>query len=337
MALSVIDEAIVCFIDILGFRNMVTAAGDRLELANRLDAAIEKALEAFGGKDALRGTPDAEWRVRIFSDCLCAAKPLSPLGVAVALEAVSTFTQEMLVRSLPIRGGIAIGPYAESELLLFSTAQIAAYDLESKVARHPRVVLSASLLGYINAIADDEYRWLIKELIILDRGRLAFVNYMIFYEEDDWLGGYAFYDRMSKVLAAMLRRPNISARVREKYLWMAALHNWSLVHTARLLKQSGILSEDTVWNFRSFYIESAPAKRRFRALIASDAAFAEMTSRNKWMVYSGGQMVETFPENRRKGIDWLREWPGASTVDDEKVEDDEDEGDATHDYPDGGA
>ena len=206
MPLTSIDQAIVCFIDVLGFRSMVTSPGDRLQMASRLDAAMERALEAFGGKEALRGTPDAEWRVRVFSDCLCAAKPLTSLGVAVTLEAVSTFTQEMLTRSFPIRGGVDIGPYADSELLLFSAAQIGAYDLESKVAKHPRVVLSRSLVEYINSIADNDYRWFIKELVILDRGNLPFVNYMIFYEEDDWLGGAAFYQRMTKVLTSMLRR-----------------------------------------------------------------------------------------------------------------------------------
>lgn len=327
MSVTSIENAIVCFIDILGYRNMVTAPGDRMQIAARLDAAIRRALEAFGGIDALRGTPDAEWRVRVFSDCLCAAKPLSELGVASMLDAISMFTQEMLSASFPIRGGVELGPYADNELLLFSSAQISAYDLESQVAKHPRVVLSPALIDYIDAVEDDEYRWIMKELIILDRGSLPFVNYMVFYEEDDWQGGSAFYRLMKNLITKMLKRTDVNPRLREKYIWMAALHNWSLKHTSKLLKLSGTLSEDTVWSFTSYHIDECPSSRSFRPLIALDPSFKRLSGETRGWFFNNGWLHKVDKTRLRKDIDWLREWPGVTSVDDEKPDYTEDDGD----------
>ena len=303
VSLFTVDAAVVGYLDILGFRNLVRADANRGIIAARLDRAMERALEWFGGKAALKGTADAEWRVRVFSDCVCVAKAATDLGILVTLDAISAFSREMIASGFPIRGGLTTGPYSDSDQLIFSQAQIDAYDLESKQAQYPRIVLSTDLMNSIGSMSDDEMRLATKEFIITDRDVPAFVNFLIFEEEDVWLGGNKFYLKQKGVIERSLGDVALQANVREKYAWMAQFHNWSLFQTARTLKQSGELDEDSVWSFSSLLIPGAPINGRFRCLAWSDSAFQK-----PWYIRDD------------KDIDWIRQWPGVGTEDDEPEE-----------------
>ena len=303
MSLFTIETAVVGYLDILGFRNLVRADANRRIIASKLDRAMERALECFGGKAALQGTVDAEWRVRVFSDCICIAKAATDLGILVTLDAISAFSREMIASGFPIRGGLTTGPYSDSDQLIFSQAQIDAYDIESKQAQFPRVVLSTDLLRSIGSMQDDEMRLTTKEFIITDVDMLAFVNFLIFEEDDVWLGGHKFYLEQKELIVRLLGDTALPVSVLEKYTWMAQFHNWSLFQTARHLKQSGELNEDNVWSFSSILIPDVPINTRLSCLAWSDTAFQQ-----PWY-FRGDQ-----------DIDWIRQWPGVRTEYDEPEE-----------------
>ena len=81
--LNKIDNAIVGFVDILGFKSLVRAPGNRVKNAKKLDVAIRNALEWFGGYEAFKDTIESEWQIKIFSDCLCVSKPATEMGMVV--------------------------------------------------------------------------------------------------------------------------------------------------------------------------------------------------------------------------------------------------------------
>jgi hypothetical protein len=266
---------------------------------------MERALEWFGGKAALVGTVDAEWKVRIFSDCICVAKAATEIGVLATLEAISSFSREMIASGFPIRGGAAIGPFSESDRMIFSIAQIEAYDLESTTAQYPRVVISAEIMRKIESISDDEMRLTAKEYVIIDQDERAFVNFLIFEQEDAWLGGHEFYVNQKRVIEKALGDATLPAKVREKYEWMAHLHNWSLFQTAMMLKKFGEMDQDNVWSFSSLLVSGAPIQNKFRCLVEEDLAFHK-----PWREYE-------VRDYEVRDIDWIREWPGTRTEDDE--------------------
>ena len=308
MSLTTISSAIVGHVDILGFRALVRADCDKHRIAKRLDQAFRRALEAFGGKEALLGTPDAEWKVRVFSDCLCVSKPLTDIGLLVTVDAMSSFVREMMIAGFPIRGGVAIGTHSESELLIFSQAQIDAYDLEAEHARFPRIVLSDQLVKRLDAIEDDDIRRTAKELVIIDSDSIAFVNYLVFEEEDSWLSGHDFYNRQKSNLEDALKDRTLQSGVIEKYAWMAKFHNWALYHTAQVLKRSGNLNEDNVWSFSSLIVDHQHGTGDFHSLLWKDRTF------------------ETPPQYEDElAIDWIKQWPTALTEDDEEEPDREPE------------
>jgi hypothetical protein len=215
----------------------------------------------------------------------------------------------MIAAGFPIRGGMALGPYSESEVLIFSQAQVEAYDLESVHALYPRIILSSPLLGRVDEMEDDEIRRTAKELIIVDGDDIAFINYLIFEEEDSWFGGHRFYHEQKQALDGALLNRAFDFSTVSKYKWMARFHNWSLRQTAHILKKSGTLSEDDVWSFSSLIVKHPVGDGDFKSLLWADPTFERA-------IQQEGDL----------GVDWIKQWPGVMTDDDEDEGEGEDEG-----------
>lgn len=314
-----IPKAIVCHFDILGFRSLVRSKNNIKQLSEKLNIAIKRALEAFGVTNNIKNSIDSEWRIRIFSDCICFAKPLTDIGIGICFNAVCEFIQKIMFNGFLIRGGIAIGDYLESDFFIFSEAQIKAYDLESKEAIFPRVVLANELISYIEDIDDDSLRLNIKEYIISDNNsKIFFINFMLFDEEDGWISGYKFYLSQKEKLEKIIKNDEVEDIIKNKYKWLAILHNWTIKKTAKILKISGILNEDNVWSFSSLIIKNIDDEIDFFCLAEKDGIFDKVNELKKKEYYSLMGI--------KRRVDWIKEWPHASTEDDEDGNDAEDEG-----------
>ena len=193
-----------------------------------------------------------------------------------------------------------MGKHFESAYTLLSDALVDAHELESVHAITPRILLSSRILLEVDSVQDDEVRKELKELISIDADGLAFLNYMVFQSEDEWLGGHAFYVKQRDLLTSTCREGHLPASIREKYVWMAMFHNWCVRETAHILKSSGTMTEDDVWSFPALLVKSVTKWRKFVSALWLDRAFEGLD-------YAG----------RHGGVDWLKEWPGAHTEDDE--------------------
>ena len=87
---------------------------------------------------------------------------------------------------------------------------------------------------------------------------------------------------------------------------MARFHDWSLRNTAQILKKSSSLSEEDVWSFSSLLINLPVDIGVFTSLLWKDRSFTK-PSDNKDEI----------------GVNWIKQWPGASSEDDEMEPDDE--------------
>lgn len=297
-----IERAIVAHLDILGFRSMVRAPGNREVQCDLLNQAMKRAVQPFRGVNGPGGR-DRYWRIRAFSDCVCVAVPYSEIGLLSILEGLGAFSRELLASGFPIRGGVTMGPYEEYQFLIFSEAQVRAFDIENQSAIVPRVVLSEDLIEAIDCIDDDEVRKSAKEFVVLDADGVAFINHLVFDEEDSWSIGARTYHSMTKVITSALRERTIETTVREKYEWLASFHNWALAHTARLFKTLAAPTEDDIWSFSTLLIREYEGQGSYRSFLWSDKSFS-------------------FPaeELNAKKIDWIRAWPGVTTEDDQMEE-----------------
>jgi len=294
-----IKTRVLAFVDILGFKNTVKKWLQDRTVADKVERAWKSAAAWVGGKRALNTTRLEDWRLRVFSDCACISQPSGELGVLNLLEGAAFFQREMICAGFVIRGGISLGLHYETKYSLLSEALLDAHELESRHANTPRIVVSSRLIHEIDMIEDDEVRKDIKQYITIDADGIPFLCYMIFETEDEWCGGHQFYENQRDLVSSMITERSCPPEVRDKYEWIAQYHNWCVRETAHLLKCSGIMTEDDVWSFPSLMVKAASNQREFRSALWLDRAFH-------------GHDVK-----RRNEIDWVKQWPGEVTEDDE--------------------
>ena len=143
------ENRFVAFLDILGWRSFTNRAAELNWLRNFLFLAITDLHATTKGRltnvlntgRTVQATLDAQ--VSQFSDTIViSANATSDEHAAFGfLLEVGAVCRGCLFYGLLLRGGISIGPMYHRDSLAFGPALTEAYDLESKVARFPRVVL----------------------------------------------------------------------------------------------------------------------------------------------------------------------------------------------------
>lgn len=186
---NVFDNAIVVFIDILGYRDLVERVATNPELVKTMETLLYgvvvdamRKLAELNIKDIAR-EPDPEIqeyyskvvssiRARCISDSFILALPVSTINFRCKLYDENTtinncietlFSAMVMLSTLFIskmgyilRGGISYGNHYESErdrqVFIFSKAFNRAVQLEKDVANTPRIVMDKHVLQYLGNI-----------------------------------------------------------------------------------------------------------------------------------------------------------------------------------------
>jgi hypothetical protein len=134
------------FLDLLGFRSLIKARREKdiLEVLS-IPPQIE-----FRNKPV----PDFDFQVTAFSDCIvCSARILGRnnfLPAAYIAIYAGRLALEMLARGILVRGAITVGKLYHQGQTVFGPALIEAYELESRVAQYPRIIVPHKVYGRIN-------------------------------------------------------------------------------------------------------------------------------------------------------------------------------------------
>jgi hypothetical protein len=146
MTVSVYQRAIVTFLDILGFAKIVEDASP---------SVIDLMLDAIDTTAAAPGlirhhTEEADVHVLSFSDSVIRIRPCSQHvseGVLICELEDLAATQWLLTQEgILVRGGMTIGDISVAESRAFGPAFVRAYELESRFAHSPRIVLDPDLI-----------------------------------------------------------------------------------------------------------------------------------------------------------------------------------------------
>lgn len=135
-----LDYSIVAFVDILGFSEMVKSD-------------CEQSVDAPQYFDILRllnrETRDiSACNVTQFSDSVIFSLPLSNENYIKMIELLAEYQLKLFLHSIICRGAVAYGKHYVENEFVFSQALIEAYQLESKSAIYPRIILSDNLIEY---------------------------------------------------------------------------------------------------------------------------------------------------------------------------------------------
>jgi len=234
-------ECWFAYLDILGFREMVTGATD--EEASELIASLKVAMDTVGGTTldlALTGDHDpsetVERRykapVRIFSDTMCMWMPVDgdELEAVAFLMALSRLVCGLALHGIFLRGAIGRDRHYDDGNLTFSRALVSAYDVESKEAFYPRVIADPTVsaaFGRARAHLSGETGERLGGLLWADHDGRSFLNYL----QSLWLPGDIHPCPVQALaehrlhIARNLSNHAANTRVAAKYVWLAQYHN----------------------------------------------------------------------------------------------------------------
>lgn len=208
-----LEYRVVGFFDILGFSSMVSE-DSRLSEPKYLPIMLE-VLESIEG-DYKKGELD----VQIFSDSIIVSAPLSPINIVNVIEAAAKLQRLFLQSEILLRGGIAFGKHYATSNVMFSQALISAYNIESKIARFPRIVIQDDTLNFAwhHQDANEELQVRIRDLVLMDRDRALFVNY---------LSAEALAVLTPKIKACIEANTRPVETILEKMRWLLDYQNYS--------------------------------------------------------------------------------------------------------------
>lgn len=148
------ENRIVAFIDVLGFSSMVAATSKNQKRLQNLTSALNSFYnliwewEADGVKSSFAFTQ--------FSDSIVVSAIADTVdSFDMLLQVMRGIVKLVSDYGIIVRGGIAQGQLIHDENMLIGPAMVEAYDLESKKALYPRIIIDEKLKNYFFESLDD--------------------------------------------------------------------------------------------------------------------------------------------------------------------------------------
>jgi len=231
------ERSVLTYIDILGFRELIETrtAGDISRSIRILREQVRP--RRFKTTIPRMTKPD----FRNFSDLFVLRRAIAPKGKIPAmgevhsqiLRMVHIQSNVLLNEGILLRGGITVGDVALSYGQLFGPAVIRGYELESQVARFPRIVVGEEVLDELKAnqalwVHNDGQTELraVKSLLRRDFDGEYFVDYLRILEgELDEPGDYpGLLELHNEFIKQGMQRYKGRASVLPKYKWLREYH-----------------------------------------------------------------------------------------------------------------
>jgi hypothetical protein len=139
---------------------------------------------------------------------------------------INNFSQELLGLGMLLRGAIVRGSALHTEDVIFGPALVDAYNLETKVSLHPRIMLSDPVLedAKTHAGRSRDQKRLLYRLVREDAYDVPYLNLFTDWHEDDEAWKPESIAKLNVLRALIERGLKDNARnpgVAEKYRWMA--------------------------------------------------------------------------------------------------------------------
>ena len=191
----------------------------------------------------------SRYRSAFFSDTLVLAAPIvretdDATEIELLMRHASWLQSNLIAEGFFVRGGLSVGSLHLSDQVLFGPALVEAYDLESRAALYPRIVLSRTA-------AETQRGPAAGSMLMRDDDGQIFINYVgaAVEEPDDQI---PVLRQHRDAVMDRLHGTRQHKRLWEKYRWLAEYHN--AVVPRRLPKARELLIDPLAmtWQFSAF-------------------------------------------------------------------------------------
>lgn len=225
------ERRVVCFIDILGFSNIIKSTtnatngnGELLKVCNALNRIndFRQIIEKINNKKNIERIQTTQ-----FSDSIVISFPWQEEDNSIIVAfTIIKYMQVILIKeyNILLRGGIVIGDVIHNDKLLVGPAMIDAYMLESKCAFSPRIIIDPKVAFKYNKIlkkCKKEKTWEDTTVIHKDSDDTSYIDYFNFSDTEDIIATaeqLEYFKQLCRLVATFVENKDMSIRV--KYLWM---------------------------------------------------------------------------------------------------------------------
>lgn len=222
------DERVVAFVDILGFSSMINKSSSDVEEYKKIKFALETIQNVKKISD-INGA-----KVTTFSDSIVLSYPANgrdPL-YSILLDLIH-LQIDLLQQGVLVRGGVAKGKVRHVKEMVFGPAMVLAYELESKYAVYPRIIVEKDLVdweceNYRNQLYGAEFdiadlHSLLKEDEYND---IFFIDILSQQNELDLIEDYEILlQRVREIIINGLSNNKNNKSVVMKYIWLKNYFN----------------------------------------------------------------------------------------------------------------
>lgn len=138
------ERRVVAFYDFLGWRSKIAQAGDEPKRIGDLRRMILRHTRSLAGQQQYASP---EVRFSSFSDNVVVSHPINKPAVNFLLGTLGAFQLVSAAAGFLVRGGVTVGLIHHDEVSVFGPALNRAYEIESRIAKVPRIVLDESVTG----------------------------------------------------------------------------------------------------------------------------------------------------------------------------------------------
>jgi hypothetical protein len=131
------EERYCAYVDILGFRELVKG----LSVDPTKFIALKTALDNIHRKRELAGV---FWDIRTqnISDAIAISSEVTAEGLEGVFETLTNLAVDLLCEGFFVRGAVVRGLLYHDDKTVFGEALVKAYEIESLIARYPRIVVT---------------------------------------------------------------------------------------------------------------------------------------------------------------------------------------------------
>lgn len=178
-------------------------------------------------KKAISQLNSEKYTYYLFSDniCITSTKETTLEDLQDLLLIIAKLYYEFAQKGYFLRGGIDYGLFIDEEMIAVGMPLAKAYELETKNAIFPRIVLSQSFteeFQVFNINGEKEFETFYLNTLIRESCEVKFLNiFLNVFESDYRVDREVFFSRFSKVITDNLDRYKLNEGIYMKYKWLA--------------------------------------------------------------------------------------------------------------------